>query len=132
MVHMIWMFSIVCRARQSFETWNRFLSAVWDSSELNFTIITSKFIWFFKGKKFKSKKFKNKIWDKNNQYHKTILRMWPTIWSRDFRRNRQFTISRLNWVVFIFRIRGVNHLPLSGLDYRLAQKMARQLVWVEQ
>ena len=50
----------------------------------------------------------------------------------DFRGNRLFTISGINLSMFTFWTRDLNHMLLSGLEYRLAQKIARQLIWVEQ
>ena len=60
------------------------------------------------------------------------LRVWGTIQRRIFVEKTDFTISEIRRSMFTFRIRNLNHMLLSGLEYRLAQKIARQLICVLQ
>ena len=89
--------------------------------------------------------FWNQVWDEpmtsfrwkgRTMYHipeiNDDLRVWGTIQRRIFVEKTDFTISEIQRSMFTFRIRNLNHMFLSGLEYRLAQKMARQLIWVEQ
>ena len=50
----------------------------------------------------------------------------------EFSQNRLLAILWIIWILFIFRINNLNHMILSGLEYRLAYKNSRQLIWLEQ